>query len=325
MVGRKIDKLCFRIERIVCLLMLCMFTYQVGYAQGDGARSQLLAPTGMWGVKIKWVHLNQNLLPSGNILETGSKVQVDVFPTTLFHTFAIQNRFAQVLFTAVPGSSTAQFNTDTSQPSQEFSASGFGDGFVGFKLGLVNAPALNGSEFSNREYKNTLFGFFRLWYPGSYDPDMELNMGTNRFTFEFGAPMSFPLGSNPSRLTWIEVFPSIYFFTDNNEPSGDTGAELLEQNPLFLIENHVTHNLSKKVWAGLDLRYQYGGQTFLDGEGQNNRQSILSGGIVMGYHLFSFMEVYANYGRILIGDNDAKSEMMRISATLKHLAALNKK
>jgi len=291
---------------------------QISIAQGDGARSQLLAPRDMWGVKIKWVHLNQNLLPSGNILEPGSQIKVDVFPTTLFHTFAIKNKFAQVLFTAVPGASSARF-TDTSQPTQEFSASGFGDGFIGFKFGLVNTPALNEVEFSKREYNYTLFSYFRLWYPGTYDRDEKLNMGTNRFTFEFGAPMSFSLGNNPNSLTWIEVFPSIYFFTDNNEPSSDIEDEKLEQKPLFLIENHVTHNFKKKFWGGFDLRYQYGGQTILDGENQNNQQNILSGGLVIGYQLFSFMDVYANYGRILVGDNEAKSEMLRISITLKHV------
>lgn len=306
---------------VVGALLLCLFIPILCNAQGDGARSQLLAPRDVWGVKVTWIHLNQNLLPSGNILETGSQVQVDVFPSTLFHTFSIKNRFAQFMFTAVPGSARARFNTDTSQPTEVFEASGFGDGFVGLKLGLVNSPALKGPEFSNREYKNTLFGFFRLWYPGTYNRNQELNMGTNRFTFEFGAPMSFPLGSIPARLTWLEVFPSVYFFTDNNEPSGDSGAEKLEQKPLILIENHLTHNLSRRVWGGIDLRYQYGGQTYLDGEGQNNRQSILSTGVVMGYQLFSFMEVYANYGWILFGDNDAKSEMLRISAILKHVGS----
>ncbi len=314
-----------KIGKIVCVLILCKFISWQSYAQGDGARSQLLAPSDMWGVKVKWVHLSQNLLPSGNILETGSQVNVDVFPTTLFYTFGVKNRFAQVLFTAVPGFSQARFNTDTSQPSEEFSASGFGDGFIGFKLGLVNTPALNHAEFSNREYGYSLFGYFRLWYPGTYDRDADLNMGTNRFTFEFGAPMSFPLGSNPTRQTWMEVFPSIYIFTDNNEPSGDTGDEKLEQEPLFLIENHVTHNFRERIWGGLDLRYQYGGETILDGENQNNKQSILSGGIVMGYKLFSFMDVYANYGRILIGDNDAKSEMLRISFTLKNVRKRDKR
>ena len=83
--------------------------------------------------------------------------------------------------------------------------------------------------------------------------------------------MVMPWGSNTAHATFLEVFPSVSFFQDNDEPTG--GATLKEQDPLFQLESHLSHNFHPKFWMSADLRYFGGGETTTDGiDDDNNDQ-----------------------------------------------------
>ncbi len=289
-------------------------------AQGDGPRNFILAPKGVWGVAASWINLNQNLLPAGNFLVSDADINATIYPTTLFHTFGIKGRYAQVLAMVNPGSASGRIgDAPPLLPGNELSTNGFSDGFVGFNLGLINAPALDVAEYSKHEHAFAMYGFFRLWYSGTYDRNELLNLGTNRLTFEIGTPMTIALNKNPKRATWLEVFPNVLLFTDNNAPSRSAMAEKTKQKPLLIVENHLTHNLNSKFWAGIDLRYQYGGQTESDGVEDDNRINILGAGLGVGYQFFPFLSGKASYGKILIGDNEARSEMMRVTLIFNYV------
>jgi hypothetical protein len=283
-------------------------------AQGDGPRTMLPSPTGIWGINPKPTFLNQNFLPSGDILIKDADINVNIFPTTFFHTFGIGGRFAQLMVMVNPGNAKGSVVPGSPGfPSPEVKASGFGDGFVGLKVGLIGAPALNLMEFAKHTPAYSMNGYFRWWYSGTYDEKKPLNLGTHRSTFEFGLPMALPLSKNLKRQTWLEIFPSVRFYTANNNPTLITFADESKQKPLFLLENHLSHNFTDKFWAGVDLRYQLGGALKLDDVEQDNKVNILGGSISAGYQLMSFLSAGASYGGILAGDNDARSNMFRIS------------
>ena len=65
--------------------------------------------------------------------------------------------------------------------------------------------------------------------------------------------MVVPFGSNTARATFLEIFPSVSFFQDNDEATG--AASLKEQDPLFQFESHLSHNFHPKFWMSADLRY----------------------------------------------------------------------
>ncbi|MBZ5856225.1 OmpA family protein [Flavihumibacter profundi] len=113
----------------------------------------------------------------------------------------------------------------------------------------------------------------------------------------------------------------------NNEPSwnpipGSKKVEKVTQALLFIVENHLSHNFTPRFWVVGNLRFQQGGQTSADGVEDGNTMSILGGGAGLGYQILPFLGAYADYGGIIIGDNDAKSNMFRLSVTF---AYLNKK
>ncbi|MBP1665463.1 MAG: hypothetical protein H6Q23_323 [Bacteroidetes bacterium] len=292
------------------------------YAQGDGPRAFLLAPKGVWGVNAKWLNLNQNILPA-NILVPGADISVDVFPITLFHTFSIKGRFSQAYFMFNPGTGTA---TATSVPPElpippgtSLNASGFADGLAGFKLGLIGAPAINVVDFAKSSMQFSLFADARVWYSGSYESSKLFNLGSNRITFQFSAPMAIPLNKNRAKATWLEVAPSIEFFTANSDPSRGNSAEEVKQAPLLIIENHLSRNFTPKLWVVANLRYQYGGETSADGVKDDNTMSILGAGFGGGYQVLPFLGLAADYGTILISGNSAKSDMFRLSIVFSYI------
>ncbi|NOQ91167.1 MAG: hypothetical protein GQ552_00460 [Flavobacteriaceae bacterium] len=290
------------------------------FAQGDGSRSHLFAPTGVWAINLKYLNLDQNLLPGGNILVKNADINVNVFPTTFVHTFGIAGRLARVFVNANPGSLTASIEAQPFDLGKELDASGFSDGFLAFEMGIIGAPALNAIEFSQHQPQFSMTGIVKYWYSGTYDSDVLINLGTNRSTFEIGVPMSIPLFKDlKQKATWLEIFPSVQFFSDNNDPARSSRANKVEQDPLFIIENHLTHNFTKKLWAGVDLRYQYGGTTKADGVSDDNNINILGGGINLGYQINAPLSIYAGYDTILYGDNDARSNMFRVSLVFAYI------
>ncbi len=296
---------------IACLLVLLTL-----HAQGDGPRAYLLAPKGVTGLNAKWLNLDQNLIPAGNALIPGAEIHVDVFPIILFHTLSIGNHIAQAYVMMNPGTATAKAMTGPPigpVPVNELSANGFSDGMVGFKIGLKGAPAMNVKEFAASPMRFSIFADVRLWYSGTYSSDELFNLGTNRFTFQFGLPMAIPLNKNRARATWLEVAPSLQIFGDNNDPARTSSADKVEQTPLFIVENHLSHNFTPKLWAAANLRFQYGGETSADDVKDDNKITILGGGLGVGYQVLPPLGIAADYGGVFLSANDAKGTMFRLS------------
>ena len=295
---------------------------QAVHAQGDGPRSFLLAPKSVWGLNAKWLNLHQNIAP-GNILVPGADIAVDVFPITFFHTFSIKGRFAQAYVMVNPGSGTASATglpAELPLPTTSLNASGLSDGFVAFKLGLMGAPALSAVAFAQSPMRFSLFGDVRYWYTGTYDSGKLFNLGTGRPTLQLSTPMAIPLNKNRAHATWLEVVPTLQIYAKNNDPSRGSGAQEVTQAPLFVLENHVSRNLTPKLWVVGNLRFQQGGRTSADGVDDDNNLSILGGGLGGGYQILPFLAMSADYGTILTGDNGAKSDLLRVTATLVYIS-----
>jgi hypothetical protein len=291
-------------------------------AQGDGPRAFLLAPKSVWGINAKWLNLEQNIAP-GNILVPGADIKVDVFPTTVFHTFSIKGHFAQAYVMVNPGSGTASAKGVPEilpLPTTTLNASGFSDGLVAFKMGLKGAPALNAVEFAKSPMRFSLFADVRVWYSGSYESKKLFNLGTNRLTYHLSAPMASPLNKNRARATWLEVVPTVQFFGANTDPARSSTAQETTQAPLFIIENHLSRNLTPKLWVVANLRFQQGGRTSADGVEDDNNQSILGGGFGGGYQALPFLGLSADYGSIISGDNGATSNMIRVALTFVYIS-----
>jgi hypothetical protein len=314
----------------VVLMILIYFNVSLAKAQGDGPRNLTWGPKGVTALIPKWMSLNQNISP-GNILVKNAEFKIDVFPITLIHNFDIGGLFAQVMLNAVPGSATGDGNFSDIQglPTNiptHIETSGFSDGFVGFKLGVINAPALNVMEFAKHKQSFSMFLYTRMWYSGTYDQKKPLNLGTNRITFDIGPVVNMQFSDNPKRSTLLESYAALHLYGTNYSPSIGTSttppyfyADVTKQLPSFSWENHFSHNFTDKLWGAATLRYQYGGALEVDGVKQDNNMNILGWGATVGYQVLPILALHTGYGGILAGDNGAHSDMFRVVAVFTYV------
>jgi hypothetical protein len=283
-------------------------------AQGDGPRSQLLLPVGVNVVVPTYLNLSGNYNFAESILAQDGDITSDVFVLTYMRAFSLAGRYGQIwvnpIFGTVDGSgSVVNPNTGKTIPLDS-DVSGLGDLLVNFKVGLIGTPALKMPDFAAQPQKFQLSAFGSISAPiGDYDSDRPLNLGTNIWAFRVGVPMVLPF-KMVRRPAFFEFFPSVAFYTDNDEPT--LGADLREQAPLFMIESHLTYNFTPKFWGGFDLRYRYGGETTTDGVTDDNTQNVLGGGISIGYSFHPAVSMQASYGQVLSEKDGSDLDMIRL-------------
>ena len=103
------------------------------------------------------------------------------------------------------------------------SSSGLGDVQIGGVLGLLGSPALSPQDFAVAKPGFSTGLFAKLYLPtGAYNAAQIANLGANRFAFQVGLPTTFALGTSyrDPALTTLELFPTLTFYQDNDEPHG---------------------------------------------------------------------------------------------------------
>ena len=60
---------------------------------------------------------------------------------------------------------------------------------------------------------------------------------------------------------------------------------MLSQNPIFRVEEHLSHNLTDALWLSADAYYNVGGETSIDGTGQDNMANTLRVGAGLGLRI----------------------------------------
>ena len=176
------------------------------------------------------------------------------------------------------------------------------------RVGLIGAPALKPADFMKTPPDFQLYALAGVSLPwGEYSQNTPLNLGTNRWSLRLGMPMVMPLGKKPGS-TWLEIHPNVYIYGDNNKPFR---ADSRSQDALYVLESHLTHNFTPKFWAGIDLRYQNGGETTTDGVEDDNKLNRLGGGISIGYTFSRAWNGFISYGDVITESDKSKMNMWR--------------
>jgi Putative MetA-pathway of phenol degradation len=179
------------------------------------------------------------------------------------------------------------------------SSSGLGDIQIGGVLGLIGSPALSPEDYAVARPGFSTGLFAKLYVPtGAYNAAQITNLGANRFAYQLGLPTTLALGTSyrDPALTTLELFPTLTFYQDNDEPHGATRSS---KDPLFSVEGHLTHNLSRAFWLSADLLYRQGGETFTDGLSDDNAMQGLSGGGSAAFVLGRRATLILTYERVI--------------------------
>lgn len=194
-------------------------------------------------------------------------------------------------------------------------ATGFGDPMIEAGINLIGPKAMRTiPDLLRYEPKLSLDLIVDLAFPvGEYDNDQPLNLGQNRWYGRVGTPTVWQIGSwVPGRRTTLEVFPSVWFFTDNDDYVGRT----LSTDPMFQVEGHLTRDFTEHFWGSLDTTYMGGGKSSVDGV-DGDSLSNLGVGLTLGYQINDNISLTAGY-MATVNDSDPGDLQMdgfRISFT----------
>lgn len=185
---------------------------------------------------------------------------------------------------------------DTSAGPFRANTSGFSDlGFL-WQMNIFGGPALTREQF--RAFVPQTFSSFHLLVTtplGSYDPNSPINPSANRWMVSPTANFSY---TPDEGWTWIETYVTAQFFSDNNNYLVN-GAETLSQRSILRLEEHLSRNVTDRLWLSADAYYNVGGETSLDGIPQGNRANTLRLGPGLGFNLWRGGDLGLNYERVV--------------------------
>ena len=163
-------------------------------------------------------------------------------------------------------------------------------------MNIFGGPALTRAEFQS--FIPQTFSSFHLLVTtpiGTYNPTSPINPSANRWMVSPTVNFSY---TPDQGWTWIETYVSGRFFTDNNNYLVG-GAQTLSQKPLLRLEEHLSRNVTDALWLSLDAFYNVGGETSIDGFGQDNMANTLRVGAGMGLRLWRGADLGLNYERVV--------------------------
>jgi len=181
---------------------------------------------------------------------------------------------------------------DTSAGPLRATTNGLSD--VGFlwQMNMFGAPALTREQFAS--FVPQTFSSFHLLVTtplGTYNAKSPINPSANRWMIAPTVNFSYTYDRG---WTWIETYVTGRFFSDNNSYQVN-GARTLSQKPILGVEEHVSRNITNKLWLSADAYYNVGGETSIDGFGQDNMANTVRIGAGMGLTLWRGAVLSLNY------------------------------
>ena len=286
---------------------------------GSMAANAQVPPLFYWktlqGTSALSVSGNVNPLDPSLILDPSASLSADVAIAGYAKMFPVWNKAAMLAVLVPMGRIEGDFLTTGGSLTREAS-SGFGDPMVEFNINLIGPPPImNLPDLMRYEPGFSLDLVVDLAFPlGQNDNTQSLNLGQNRWYGRIGAPIVWQLGPwIPARRTTLEIFPSVWFFGDNDDFVGQN----LENDPTFELEAHLTRNFTSKFWASLDATYSSSGDVTIDSTTTSGSDMTLVG-FTPGYQLNDSMQLTIGYKSTLNNDtasNDLHMSVFMVSFT----------
>ncbi len=236
--------------------------------------------------------------------------------------FTLFNRASSFAVNVVGGS--VDLDVDTSlvppgflppgvTPGDAFSqsASGYADPSVQLDVNLFGtSPLISTVDLGNYEPTWTLDAAVLLAFPiGQYDEDTLVNMGLNRWYGRFALPFKYHFGAfSPGYMTSLEIIPSIWLFGENDDFLG----QKLENDPLWQLEAHLTHDFTRSFFGSLDLLYRRGFQSEINGVEVGDELDIGNFGFTLNYQITDNFTMRTSYSSNVFGDNDLDNSIIRL-------------
>lgn len=199
---------------------------------------------------------------------------------------------------AIP--SVSMLSYDDSSGEVLLDESGTGDVALTFDYNLFGAPALPREEFVRYTPDDYSGLHFSLNAPtGDYDPDREVNIGTNRWALK--TTLNYSVTGNGG-VSWWDFFPSVRLFGDNDDFAGST---TLSQKPLWGLEAHYSRNVTPSAWISVGMVGSLGGEIRVDNVITEESKRSLRLALGAGFATWPRGAAIMTYGHDLIDQGGA--------------------
>jgi hypothetical protein len=297
------------------------------FAIDDGARAYWKGRDGTHVFSFQYLNLNMQAsgaqqFDPGHFIYPNADTEANVMIANYARHFTLFNRASSFAVNVAGGS--VDLDVDTSlvppgflppgvTPGDAFSqsASGYADPSVQLDVNLFGtSPLISTVDLVNYEPPWTLDAAVLLAFPiGQYDEDTLVNMGLNRWYGRFALPFKYHFGVfSPGYMTSLEIIPSIWLFAENDDFVG----RKLENDPLWQLEAHLTHDFTRSFFGSLDLLYRRGFQSEINGAEVGDELDIGNFGFTLNYQITDNFTMRTSYSSNVFGDNDLDNSIIRL-------------
>jgi hypothetical protein len=249
-------------------IVVALITFFSLSMRAQSPRDYLNTPVNAGVLQLDFLNSNTETASASDLPLPNNLAVSRLGSATLLWSFPLGDRYGGV---AVTG---AYSKVKVTGPLGQTETTGFTDPGFTFHANFFGAPALRKEEFARAIPQSYMSIHLTMNPPlGSYDSDSGVNTGANRWAF---TPLM-NLDITPDKgVSWIDLYASGRFFTDNN---GFQGNNQLSQDPLGIVSLFYSHNLGKRMWAGFGASYDNGGETYINTISQHNAANGFRPGI----------------------------------------------
>jgi hypothetical protein len=310
------------------------------FAQDDGARAYWNARAGTHVVSFQYLPIGISASGSkafapGQYIYPNSDINGNVFIGTWAYHMTFLGRQSALAVNIVGGSVGVNVNTNVPpellppgiSPGTAIgqSSSGFSDPDMQLVVNLFGTPQLkSGVDLLNYEPTVSLDIAALLAFPiGEYQEDKLVNIGQNRWYGRVALPFKWHFGVfSPGYMSSFELIPSVWLFAENSDLVG----QKLKNDPLWSLEAHLTHDFTPSFFGSLDLLYQNGFQSTIDGEDVGEKFEIGNLGFALSYQVTDNVTIRTGFSSNVFGDENLETSVVRLQfAYAWHSASENTK
>ena len=319
----KTEKRRIRLPALLATLVMILLFGGQAFAVDDGARAYWKGREGTQGVSFQYLSLDlqasdsQQFAP-GQYIYPNADAEASIFIANYVRHMTLFNRASSLSFAVAGGSVDVDFKANA--PGQivppglagtSQSSSGYADPSVALVVNLFGTPPLK-TNFDLIDYEPTwtLDTAVMLALPvGEYDDDKLVNMGLNRWWGRFAFPFKYHFGVfSPGYMTSLEITPAVWLFAENDDFVG----QKLENDPLWQIEAHLTHDFTRSFFGSLDLLYRGGFRSEINGTEVGDKLDIGDLGFTLNYQATDNITLRTGYSTNVFGDSNLDSSMIRL-------------
>jgi hypothetical protein len=295
------------------------------FAQDDGARAYWNARAGTRVVSFQYLPIGISASGSkafapGQFIYPNSDIEANIFIGTFAYHTILLKRPSAFAVNVLGGNVGVNVNTHmiadslppiTTGAAFSQSSSGFSDPNMQLVINLFGTPPLKSTvDLLNYEPTVSLDAAVLLAFPiGDYQGDKLVNLGLNRWYGRVALPFKWHFGVfDRGHMSSFELIPAVWLFAENDDFLG----QKLENDPLWSLEAHLTHDFAAGFFGSLDLLYQNGFQSTIDGNDVGENLEIGNLGFALNYQVTDNVTTRAGFSSNVFGDDNLETSVIRL-------------